>query len=114
MLYTYLIKLLLNAVGIFITAKILDGVKIDGFGRALTAAFILSLANFFVKPVLTFLLYPITILTFGLFSFVINAIIILIVSAVYPHFKVKSFLWAMLFSIILSIINALLHWFFIV
>ncbi len=71
-------------------------------------AFVLALLNTFLKPLMVILTIPFTIVTFGLFLLVINALIIMLVSAIIPSFKVDGFWWAMLFSIILSIVTWLL------
>ncbi len=104
-----LINWLVNALGILITAYLLPGVHISGFGTALITALVLGIVNAFIKPILLFLTLPINILTLGLFIFVINALIILLVSNLVSGFKVDGFWWALIFSIILSIINSFLY-----
>src|SRR3989338_1475300 len=101
-----LINWLISALAIIITAYILPGVHISGFGTALIAAIALGILNAFIKPVLLLLTLPINIFTLGLFTFVINAFIILLVSNLVSGFKVDGFWWALLFSIILSIVNS--------
>ncbi|WP_020528965.1 phage holin family protein [Flexithrix dorotheae] len=107
----FIIQTLVSALAVFITAKLLEGVEVKNFWHAILTAIVIGLANFFIKPVLTFLSFPITIITFGLFLWVINAVIILIVDAVLEGFKVKNFGWAIGFSIVFSIINWMLNWF---
>ena len=70
---------------------------------------VLGIINAFIKPVLIILTLPINILTLGLFTFVINALIIILTSGLVPGFKVNGFWWALLFSIVLSIVNSFLH-----
>lgn len=87
---------LVYAVAIVITAYLLPGVRLSGFSAALIAALVLGLVNTFIKPVLMLLTLPLNILTLGLLTFVINALIILLTSAVVPGFAVLGFWWALL------------------
>ena len=103
------IRLLVNTLAILITAYLLPGVQLDGFLPGLITAIVLGLINTFVKPVLIILTLPITILTLGLFLLVINAVVILLTSALVPGFYVNGFWWALLFSLVLSIVNWILH-----
>lgn len=104
-----LINWLISALAIIVTAYILPGVHIEGFTTALVVAVVLGVINIFIKPILIILTLPINILSLGLFTFVINAVIIILVSKIVPGFKIDGFIWALLFSIILSVINSVLH-----
>ncbi|EKE26232.1 MAG: hypothetical protein ACD_4C00364G0001 [uncultured bacterium (gcode 4)] len=104
-----IINLLITAIAVIITAYILPWVTIAGFLSAFWVALVLWLVNAFIKPILIFLTLPINILTIWLFTLVINAIIILFVSEIVPGFKVNWFWWALIFSIILSIVNSILY-----
>ncbi len=104
-----IIKLLLNAVAVFVLAEILNGVYVDNYVTSLIVAVVLSILNVLVKPVLVILTLPVTILTLGLFLFVINALIILLVDKLIDGFSVDGIWTAMLFSILLSILQSLLH-----
>lgn len=97
--------LLLNAVGIFIIGYILSGVKIESFFTALGVAILLGLVNTFVKPILLFLTFPITLITFGLFILVINALMLMLVDALLEGLEIKNFGWAFLYGLLLSILN---------
>lgn len=103
-----LVKILLSSIGVVIASYLLPGVVVDEFITAIIIAVLLSLLNVTVKPLLIILTIPLTVFTLGLFLLVINAIIILIASAVVPGFVVDNFWWALLFSLVLSLINALL------
>lgn len=98
-------SLLVNSIGIFIIGYLLTGVEIKNFLTALGVAILLGLVNTFVKPILVFLTFPITILTFGLFILVINALMLMLVDAMVDGLKIKHFGWAFLFSLLLSILN---------
>ena len=95
-------------VAIIITAYILPGVAVSGFLSAFLTAVVLGFVNAFIRPAALFLTLPINVLTLGLFTFVVNAFLVLLVSGVVPGFKVDGFWWALVFSIVLVIVNALL------
>lgn len=105
----FIVRLLVSGLAVFITAYILPGVRVDGFVTALLVAVLLGLANAVLKPILTIITLPITILTLGLFSFIINALIILLVSTLVPGFHVDGLLWAVIFGIVLAIVGGILH-----
>lgn len=105
-----IIKILISALAVFVTAYLLKGVTVKNFGSAILVAIVLGVVNAIVRPVFVFLTIPVTILTLGLFLLVINALLIMLVDAIVPGFKVKSFWWALLFSIILSLVNGILSW----
>lgn len=105
---SFIIRLILSTMAVIVSAYILPGVAVDSFTTAILAALIISLLNVLVKPILIILTIPFTILTLGLFLLVINAIIILLASSVITGFTVDGFWYALLFSIVLSIVNSLL------
>ena len=100
---------LISALAVIITAYVLPGVTVSGFGSALFTALVLGLVNAFIRPLLLFLTLPLNILTLGLLTFVINALLILFVSAIVPGFFVAGFWWALLFSLVISIVSYALH-----
>ncbi|WP_339755779.1 phage holin family protein [uncultured Winogradskyella sp.] len=104
-----LLKLLLNAIAVFVLAKILNGVYVDNYITALIVAVVLSVLNVLVKPILIILTLPVTIVTLGLFLFVVNALIILLADKLIYGFNVDGIWIAILFSILLSILQSLLH-----
>lgn len=99
-----ILKWILNALAIIITAYILPGVTVTGLGSALLVALVLGLLNIFIKPLLILLTLPITILSLGLFTFVINALLVLITSKIVAGFFVQDFWYGLLFSLVFSII----------
>ena len=106
---SFIISLLISALAVVCSAYLLPGISVKNFGQAILVALFIGLANAIIKPIMIFLTFPITVVTLGLFLFVINAIIILLVSALLPNFKVRNFGWALLFSIVLSVVNWILH-----
>ena len=114
----FIVKIIISTLAVIVTTWFLPGVSISGvndtdrFFTALMVAVVLAFLNTVVKPVLTFLTIPITILTLGLFYLVLNAVIILIADKLVTGFHVSGFFTALLFSIILSIVTGILEMFF--
>lgn len=102
----FLLKTLITAVNVFLLAAILPGIAIDNFYTAIIVSLVLAVLDFVLKPLLIFLTLPATILTFGLFLFVINAIIILIDAYLIGGFKIDGFWYALLFSMVLSFLTS--------
>jgi len=100
-----IISLFVNAVGIFVIAYLLKGIKIKSFATALGVTILLAVINTFVRPILVFLTFPITLFTFGLFIWVINALMLMLADALVDGMKIDHFGWALLFSLLLSILN---------
>ena len=105
----FLVRLIVTALAVVIAAYILPGVKVDGGLTAILVAAVLSLLNAFVKPLLIILTIPITVVTLGLFLLVINALMILAVDGLVGGFEVDGFWYALLFSIVLTIVVSLLN-----
>lgn len=103
------INLLINALAVFITAYVVPGVVVRDFMTAVVVAVMLGVVNIFIKPLLTILALPLTILTLGLFQFVINALLILLVSNLVSGFVVNGFLSALLFSLLISLVSGFLR-----
>ena len=103
------VNLIVSTLAVLISAYILPGVKVDGFLTAIVVAVVLGAANVFIRPILILFTLPLTILTLGLFTFVINALLVLLVSSLVPGFKVSGFLWALIFSLVLSIVGSFLN-----
>jgi putative membrane protein len=103
-----IIKLVLMGIAVMISAYIIPGVSVNGFFTAVVVAVVLSLINFIIKPIVTLFTLPINILTLGLFTFIINALMILLASSVVPGFSVSGLWPALLFSVVLSLVNGFL------
>lgn len=100
---------LIMTVSVMIAAYVIPGVTVSNFFSALWVALFLGIVNLLLKPLLILITLPINILTLGLFTFVINGLIILLASSVVKGFQVSGFWVAVLFSIVLSIINFLMN-----
>lgn len=105
----FIIRLIITAAIAYGLTGILAGIHIDRFWTAIVLALVLAILNLIVKPILVVLTLPVTILTFGIFLFVINALIILLAEQFIKGFSVDSFWWALLFSLLLSVISSILR-----
>lgn len=103
-----LMQLLVNALAFYITAFLLPGFRIDGWTSLLVIAVVWGILSVILRPILLVLTLPITVLTLGLFTFVINAVMLRITSALVPGFEIDSFGTALLASIVLAIVNSFL------
>lgn len=103
-----LINLLLSGIAVLISAYVIPGVQVDGFFAAVVVAIILALVNAFVRPVVGLLTLPINVVTLGLFSFIITALMVMLTAMIVPGFEVSGFLAALLFGVVLSLVNGLL------
>lgn len=104
-----IVKLLINGFAVFVTAYLLPGVKVDGFLTAVIVSVVLGIVNTFIRPILLILTLPFNILTLGLFTLVLNGLMIYLVSAVVPGFSVNGIFSAIIFSIVLWAVNFVLH-----
>ncbi len=102
-----IIRLLVTAIVAYLLTMILSGVHFSGFGGAIIFSIVLGILNLIVKPVLKLFGLPLTIITLGLFALVINAIIILIADYFIDSMVVDGFWWALIFSILLSVITSI-------
>jgi putative membrane protein len=103
-----LLKILINTVSIMVVGYILPGVQIENFFTGLVVAVILALLNLLVKPILVILTLPVTIVTLGLFLLFINGGIVLLADHFIDGFNVDGIWYAILFSILVSLVNAIL------
>lgn len=104
-----IVKILVNGIAVFVTAYVLPGIHVESFITAVVVGIVLGIINAFIKPILVILTLPITIVTLGLFYFVLNALLILLVGQIVPGFSVASFWWALLFSLVISIVSWFLN-----
>lgn len=100
---------LLSAITIFLIASYVPGFSVNSFTTALVVAFILGIVNAFLKPIIQILTLPINILTFGLFTFVINAVLIWLVAYIVPGFEIAGFVPALIGAIALWAIGTLVN-----
>ena len=106
---SFIINLLISSLAVYLTAWLLPGISVKSYWTAIGVAFVIALLNVLVKPLLTLLTIPVTVITLGLFLLVIDAVIILLAGKLLNGFQVNGFWWALLFSIIVSIVTNLLN-----
>ena len=110
---TMITRLIISALAVLITAYTLDGVTVEPWWWAILIAIVLGFINSCIRPLVKLLSLPINMLTLGLFTFVINGMMVMLCSWVLrPHFEVDNLGWAMGFSIVLTLVSWLLHLFF--
>ncbi|TVQ58524.1 MAG: phage holin family protein [Spirulina sp. DLM2.Bin59] len=108
-MWEFIITVLITAVSLVIIAKLPLGIEVDGFNKALVAGLVFGLLNATLHPILFLLTLPITLLTFGLFSLVINAIIFALAAALVDGFSLRNGFWsALIGTILLSFLNSVL------
>ena len=104
----FLIRIVVIAAVAYGLSHVLTGIHIDTFWTAVVFAAVLAILNIFIRPLLILFTLPVTILTLGLFLFVINAIVVLLASKFVHGITIASFGWALLFSLILSLVGSVL------
>jgi len=109
----FLARLVLNGVAILIAAWLLPGLHISGPFAGLVAGVILGFVNAIVRPVLFFLTLPLTLITLGLFIFVLNAVCFGLTAWLVPGFSVDGFGWALLGALLVSIVSWILNGLFV-
>lgn len=107
---TLLARWILNAAALLLVAYLYPGVSVESFLAAMVAALVLGLVNAVVRPILVILTLPVTLLTLGLFLFVINALLFWFVAELVPGFRVTGFGGALLGSILYSLITLVTSW----
>ena len=103
-----LLALALNALALLATAYVVPGFKVDTFTSALLAAVVIGVINTFVKPILSYLTKPINMLTLGLFSFVINAVVLYLATFFVPGFRLDGVVPAVLGAVVLAVVATVL------
>ncbi|UKO96692.1 phage holin family protein [Nostoc sp. UHCC 0870] len=108
----FLLTWLGTAVALLITANIVPGFVVNSFVAALVAVAVIGLVNAFVRPILSILTFPITLLTFGLFTFVLNGLMLWLASLLTPksYFEIENPLAAFLGSIVLSVVSSVINY----
>lgn len=105
-----LVKILINAVALMITANLIDGIYVDGLGAVIVASIILGIINAVIRPVLLVLTLPLNVLTLGLLTFVINGFMLKLVAVVVSGFDIAGFWSAVVGAVILSVVSTVLSW----
>lgn len=106
----YVLHWFVSAVALMVTAYVVPGFRVKSFGSALVAALVIGIVNLFVFPILAFLTLPINILTLGLFTFVIDGVILKIAAAILKDFDITSWVSAIFGAFILALVGTFLHY----
>ena len=104
----FLLRIIISALVAFGLARVLKGIEVDSFWTALIFALILAVLNVLVKPVLIILTLPLTIVTLGLFLFVVNTLVVLLASWLIDGFRIANFGWGLLFALLLSLVTSVI------
>lgn len=105
----FITRLVISAFALLLVAEVVPGISIDGLYPALISALLLGVVNALIRPVLVILTLPITIVTLGIFIFVINAALFLFVASFVEGFEVSGFIPALVGSVLVSIISSIVH-----
>jgi len=104
-----LLNILVSSLAVFVTAHLLPGVTINSYWTSIAVAVVLGLVSVFLAPALLLLTLPLNIMTLGLFTFVIIGGLVQLTARLVPGFQVANFGWALVFALVLSLINAFFH-----
>ena len=104
----FILRLLVTALVAFALAQLLNGIHVDTYWTALVFALVLAILNVLVKPILIILTLPLTIVTLGLFLFVVNTLVVLLASRFVDGFRIDNFWWGLLFALLLSLVTSVL------
>lgn len=109
---SFIVRWLINGIALILTAELIEGIWLSEFSTALLAALVLGFTNAVIRPIVLILTFPINILTLGLFTLVVNGMMLVLVSTVVPGFGVSSFLFGALpGALVLSIFSSVLSFF---
>lgn len=105
---SFLLRFILSTIAVIFTTAILSGISIPDFWTAVLVAMVLGIINTFIKPILILLTLPINIITLGLFTLVLNGLLVMLTSSLVSGFYVANFWWAVAFSVVLSLATSFL------
>lgn len=104
----FFLRWLFNAIAIYLTTRIIQGLQIPDFTTALIAALVLGIVNAFIRPIVLLLTLPINLLTLGLFTLIVNTLMLYLVAAVVRSFVITNFWSALIGALLIAIISTLL------
>ena len=105
----WIVNWLLAALALWLVAQIVPGIQLRGFGAAMLGTIVIAVVNITIGPILRFIAWPITVLTLGLFRWVLNAFLLKLASMFTPGFRIVGFLNALLGSLVLTVLDIVLH-----
>ncbi len=110
-MFSFFAHLILSAGLLLLMAHLVRGVQVEGWGSALIGAIVLGVVNAIVRPIMVVLTFPLTILSFGLFLLVINALMLGLMAALVPGIRVQGFWPALIGSLVLTLLNVVVEFF---
>ena len=105
-----LLKWLINALAFLALSQLVPGISVQGFGTALILAFLWGVVGITIKPILLLLTLPLNLLTFGIFTVVINGFLLWLLGGMIKGFEIDGFWIAVVGAIVLSVIHTITHW----
>ncbi len=111
-MFDFIITTIVNAIAVWLGAKFLKGVQVTDFSRALIIGLVVALLNATLGSILEFLTTPLRWLTLGLFSLVVDALILMIADYFLKGLKIKSFWWALALAVVAAVVNSFIHYLF--
>ena len=105
----WIVNWLLGALALWLVAQIIPGIQIRGFGAAMLGTIVIAVVNITIGPILRFIAWPITVLTLGLFRWVLNAFLLKLASMFTPGFRIDGFLNALVGALVLTVLDIVLH-----
>jgi putative membrane protein len=106
-----IIRLVISTLAVLVASKVIPGIVVDSIGTAAVVAIVLGILNTFLRPILQILALPITIITLGLFYFVINVLMVYLAANLVDGFHVSGFIAALFFSLVVSVVSGILGMF---
>lgn len=103
---------ILSSLGLFITSRLVKGFEVESFGSAMIASLVVGFLNMIIRPILLLLTLPVNILTLGLFTFVVNAMVLRLAASMLKGFNIKSWGPAIFGAFILALVNIVIFWIF--
>jgi putative membrane protein len=109
-MFDFIFTIIANALAIWLGAQFLRGVQVTDFVRALIIGLVVALLNITLGSLLDWISTPVRWLTLGLFSIVVDAIVLMVADYFLKGLKIQNFWWAIALAIVVSIVNAITHW----
>ncbi len=110
---TIILSLLFKSLAVFIVAKMLPGIQIKNFGTAVLVALVYSMINFILGKILFFFAFPMILITFGLFVFIIDAFLLWITDKIIEDFEINNFVTTIIAAFLITVSDRLLNWLFL-
>jgi len=111
-MFYFLWKILLLSLAVFLVARLLPGIRLKGFGTAVIVALVYGLINYLIGWLLLLITLPVVIITFGLFKFVINAVLLWITDKLMEDFEIEGFGTTLVAAFLITVIDSILRWIF--